>query len=246
MFAKIPPFTSTTMQKPWSFRAIELFIYVQIGVTFIVSSYGILFLIVREVLTYGHEFFDQMPVLSQAIISYGYVLWQLLMMSLGLRPMNVASADFILDTAIILFFEFIVSSVILFVLKTKSIVVIRRTAILVLFIKITSGGAIVSSGLPISIFTLCSVFIVAFLSLKPAQYLMVMATATLVRVMTIAFNENQNYPSVGLIPFYSDLYIFFLISVLFTILVVAFLFLKPVQHYIRLRSQQHNNSVEGD
>ena len=226
------------MQKPWGFNAIKFILYVQIGLAFTVSSYGILFLIVREVLTYGHEFFDRMPVLSQAILNYGFKLWVLLMrsLSLGWLPMPVASPNFILGTAISLFFEFIVSSVILFVLKTKSLVVIRRTAVLVLFIRITSGGAIASSGLPISIFTLCSILAVAFLSLKPAQYLVVTATAILVRIMTIAFNENQNYPSVDFIPSYSHLHIFFFISVLCTIFTVAFLFLKPVQQYIRLQS----------
>ena len=174
------------MQKPWSFRAIKLIVYVQIGLAFIVSSYGILFLIVREVLTFRQPFFDQMPVSYQAILNFGYTLWVLLMMPLGSIPMPVKQADLILGIAIGLFFEFIVSSVILFILKTKSLVVIKRTAILVLLIKITSGEAIVSWGLLISIFTLCS------------------------------------------------------------ILVVAFLFLKPVQHYIRSQSRQHNNLAKGD
>ena len=246
---KISPLTSMTMQKPWSFKAIELLLYVQIGLAFIVSSYGILFLIVREVLTYGHEFFDQMPVLSQAILNYGYGFWGWLVGLLGWTwtGKDIESPDFILISVLFYLPELIVSSVILFVLKTKSIIVVRRTAILILLVKITSNGAIVSLGLPISIlpisiFTLCSIFAVAFLSLKPARYLILTAITIAIRVMTIALaisGTKNSYPSVVFLLHYSEDYfykIFFSIYLLFTILVVAFLFLKPVQQYIHLRS----------
>ncbi|MEL6442160.1 MAG: hypothetical protein AAFQ80_23310 [Cyanobacteria bacterium J06621_8] len=247
------------MQKPWSFRAIEFLTYFQIVIAFIVSSYGILFLVVREVLTFRQPFFDQMPVLYQAILNYGYSIWYLLMRTFGSIPMNVKAADFIFGTAIILFFEFIVSSLILFVLKTKSLLVIRRTAIMILFFRITSGGAIASLVLPISIiratsggvvtslvlpisifiFTLCSILAVAFLSLKPDQYLILIATTILTRSIPIALAVNENQiDSSSILLHHSDspYYIFFSICVLSTIFTNVFLFSNPLQQYIRLRS----------
>lgn len=221
------------MQKPRSFKAIELLTYVQIGVAFIVSSYGILFLIVREMLPYGHE-----------LLNYGYGLWNLLIMSFGWIDKYIASPGFILGKSLSLLFELIVSSLFLFILKTKSLFATRGIAILAMIMRIAlHSGLIYLLGLPLFIFLLCSIFVVTFLFREPVQHYMM---AILALVLSIAlgsdliafFNRTLVY---GLT--FIDVNVYSFIFRYGSILIVLFLFREPVQHYIRLRSQQHNNSV---
>ncbi|MEL6580682.1 MAG: hypothetical protein AAFQ14_13105 [Cyanobacteria bacterium J06621_12] len=160
------------MQKPWSFKAIEFLNYVQIGLAFIVSSYGILILIAREVLTFGRQpNFDS---------------WIWLVGLFGWKEKYVQSPDFILGVALSFLFDFIMLSVILYILKTKSLVAIRTTAILTPIIRIA---------------------------------------------MSLGWELIDPFGSVFTLTIYT------LAFILFSILVVAFLFLKPVQRYIQVRSR---------
>ena len=127
-----------------SFKAIEFTIYAQIGLALVVSSYGILFLIVREVLTFQQLYYDQMPVLYQEILSYGSGLWSWFLKQIMYIHSDavkmIASPNFILAVALYFFFqEFIVSSLILYVLKTKSLVFVKITVIIQFFLRITKA-----------------------------------------------------------------------------------------------------------
>ncbi|MEM8723755.1 MAG: hypothetical protein AAGE84_31500 [Cyanobacteria bacterium P01_G01_bin.39] len=159
------------MQKPWSFKAIKFLNYFQIGLALIVSSYGILLLIAREVQTVGQP-------------SFARWTW-LVGLLLGWKEKNVESPDFILGVALSFLFDFIMLSVILYVLKTKSFVVIRATAILTPIIRIA---------------------------------------------ISLGWHLIDPFGAFGTFTIYT----FTLIA--FPILVVAVLFLKPVQRYIQVRS----------
>lgn len=172
------------MQKPWSFRAIEFLSCVQMGLAYVVISNGI-FLLTAHVM--------RLYILGRLPISIsGSIFWTLLA---GLTEYNAGKGSpyLILSVVLTFLFEFIVSSSILFVLKTKSLVVIRRTAILALVLRIS----------------------LRYLT-NPVEHLI---------------RGHTGYT---------------FIFILGSILVVAFLFLKPVQHYIKVRSQRYSNSVGAD
>lgn len=184
------------MQKPWSFKTIEFIIYVQIGLALVVSSYGILFLVVREVLTYGHPFYDQMPTLNKSILTNGFKYWQLLIAQLMYASTNMpkssSSAGYIFGLSKLFFFELIMSSIVLFVLKTKRLIIIKNAAIILLIIRID-----------------------------------------LFNIHQIAANDQTSVRRFYISFFIGGYSLFFAVG---TILLVAFLFFKPVERYIKVRS----------
>ena len=161
------------MQKPLSFKAIEFIIYAWIGTAFVASSYLILLLV--------------LDVVIDGVFSTSTPGWLLGLLGYGVPGMG--GPQRVLAVGLTLFVEFIVSSVILFVLKTKSLFIIRTTAILAL-------------------------------------------------ILRIAIFVNADY---GQIPLFGRIYLslsatYHIISTIGLILIVTFLFLKPVQQYIHVKS----------
>ena len=154
------------MQKPWSFKAIEFIIYIQTVIAFVVSCYLILLLV--------------LDVVIDGVFSTSTPGW--LLGLLGYAEPAMGGPQRVLAVGLAFFVELIVSSVILFVLKTKSLIIIRITAILILILRIAifvnaDYGQIPLFGriylsysvtYPI-IFTMGSIFIVTFLFLKPVR-----------------------------------------------------------------------------
>ena len=154
------------MQKPWSFKTIEFIIYVQIGLALVVSCYLILLLV--------------LDVVIDGVFSTSTPGW--LLGLLGYAEPAMGGPQRVLAVGLAFFIELIVSSVILFVLKTKSLITIKTTAIPILILRIAifvnaNYGQIPLFGriylsysvtYPI-IFTMGSIFIVTFLFLKPVR-----------------------------------------------------------------------------
>lgn len=215
------------MQKPWSFRAIEFIIYVQIG--FVLGliigliSFVILSLIANEVINL------ELPL---RITSMFWEVWWRVMAILG-DSIGKGGFNERLGELLGLSFEFVMSSVILIVLKTKRLLVIKRTTILALIIRAALGGYLIYPHvLPLHIksytciFMLCSILAVAFLSLKQVQYYTI-AILTLI-VGTAFLGRSTIYPFLLL-----NINGYTFIFILGSIFVVTFLFLKPVQRYIQ-------------
>ncbi|MEO1671775.1 MAG: hypothetical protein AAFR77_13480, partial [Cyanobacteria bacterium J06631_2] len=120
------------MQKPWSFKAIEFIIYIQIGLALIGISYAIFLFGIRfpNVLledSGGETFRELLISISDASSLMFYRL-------LGEPELaKLPASEFY--AALRFFIQFFVSSVILYVLKTKSLFVIRITAILALVLR---------------------------------------------------------------------------------------------------------------
>ena len=159
------------MRKPLSFKAIEFLVYLQIGFVFGLIA-GYISFVVLSLITYGLINYES----TLSIITIFWKFYGWVMMLLG-DEIGKGGLPERLGELLGLFSELIMSGTILIVLKTKNLIVTRRTAILILITRIAFGGLLIYPFvLPlhvksyICIFIFSSIFTVAFLSLRSMQY----------------------------------------------------------------------------
>ena len=150
------------MQKPWSFKSIEFATYLQIGLALVLIGSGTLDLMAIEMR--NHRVGELLNPISSSIY------WGLLA---GLGDTLEKGGPYqVLGIVKLFFSELIISIAFLFVLRTKSLVLIQRTAFLALLLRlyfhsIWNGYGYVPHGS--KFIALASILTVIFLFLTPVK-----------------------------------------------------------------------------